>query len=74
MEVHTINETCKTSLGQDIYPCEEIYFKKNTNMPLRYFNVRSIAGYSLSTVFCIVIIHQLFPTFLLGAIYKQTVI
>ncbi len=40
------NETCKTSIGQDTYPCEEIYYKKNTNFPLRYFNVRLIAGYS----------------------------
>jgi hypothetical protein len=39
------NETCKTSIGQDIYSCEEIYFKKNTNFPLLYFNVRLITGY-----------------------------
>jgi hypothetical protein len=39
------NETCKTSIEQKIYPCEEIYFKKNTSIPLRHFDVRSIAGY-----------------------------
>ncbi|UJR32446.1 hypothetical protein I4U23_019908 [Adineta vaga] len=28
------NTTCRTTSG-DIYPCEEIYFKKNTEIPLR---------------------------------------
>ena len=29
------NKACEVSTGQ-IYPCEEIYFKKNTDIPLRY--------------------------------------
>ncbi|CAF4881500.1 unnamed protein product, partial [Rotaria magnacalcarata] len=28
------NVTCRTNPGS-IYPCEEIYFKKNTEIPLR---------------------------------------
>ena len=30
------NETCKTNRGQDVYRCEEIYFKKNTGISARY--------------------------------------
>ena len=32
------NTTCKTD-GGEIYPCEEIYFQKNTDIPLRYAEV-----------------------------------
>jgi len=32
------NTTCQVTTGE-IYPCEEIYFKKYTNIPLRYTEV-----------------------------------
>ena len=33
------NATCQTT-DQHTYPCEEIYFKKNTDIPVRYTQVR----------------------------------
>ena len=32
------NQTCQTD-GGDIFPCQEIYFKKNTDIPMRYAEV-----------------------------------